>query len=91
MNVCLCMQCMWRLEEGVMFPDTGVTSGCDLPCGYWEPSMVFLQEQKMPITTEQSPVPVVSSLLLLLIDHVYFCFLLSLHELKYFIASKIST
>ena len=27
---------MWRPQEGVRCPGTGVTDGCELPCGCWE-------------------------------------------------------
>lgn len=37
----LCMQCLWRPEESSGFPWTGVTDGCELPCGYWESNLVL--------------------------------------------------
>jgi hypothetical protein len=39
-------------KEGVRFPWTGVTDGCELPCGCWESNPGPLQEQPMLLTTE---------------------------------------
>jgi hypothetical protein len=30
---CTYMHCLWRLEENPVSPGTGVTDGCELPCG----------------------------------------------------------
>lgn len=36
MSLCasVCMQYSWRPEEGIQSPETGVTDGCELPCGF---------------------------------------------------------
>lgn len=36
-------------------PGTGITDGCKLPCGYWDPSLGSLQGQKVLTTAEPSP------------------------------------
>lgn len=32
----ICMECLWRTEEGVKSPETGAAGSCELPCEYWE-------------------------------------------------------
>ena len=49
---CLCTVCIWRPEEGVRAPRTGITDGCELPYGCREWS---LEEQPVPLTAETSP------------------------------------
>ena len=46
LNVCLC--------EGVIFPGTGVTDGCELPCGCWELKVGSLEEYPMLLMAESS-------------------------------------
>ena len=46
----VCAWCVCRLEEDIGSPRTGVTLGCELPCGYWE-SNLGLEEQVL-LTTE---------------------------------------
>lgn len=36
---------------------TGVTGGCDLLCGFWEPYLGSLRKQQVFVTTEQSLKP----------------------------------
>ena len=49
MNACL--QCLWRLEETTVSPGTGVSGGCELPYGCWEPNSDPLLEQQLLLTT----------------------------------------
>lgn len=54
----LCAWCMWRPEEGIGAPGTGVTgAACKPPCGCWELSPGFLQEQQVLLTTKPAPQP----------------------------------
>ena len=51
------------LCEGVRSPATGVTDGCELPCGCWLSTPGCLEEQPVLLTTEpclQSPSPVLN-------------------------------
>ena len=41
---------LWRPEEGVLFPGTGVLDGCELPYGPWELSPGPLEEQPVLLT-----------------------------------------
>jgi hypothetical protein len=41
-----CVQCLWRPEEGVRSPRTGVAGGCEPPCGCWESNRDPLWEQQ---------------------------------------------
>lgn len=48
LHVCVCSTCMpgawlWP-EEGVRFPETGVTDGCKQPCGCWELNLGPMEE-----------------------------------------------
>jgi hypothetical protein len=52
--VTMCMQYPWKPEEGVRFPRSGFTDGCELPFGYWEPHPSPLQEQPMLSTVQPS-------------------------------------
>ena len=42
----------WRPEEGTPSFGTGITNGCELPCGCWELNLVPLKEQPVLLTTE---------------------------------------
>ena len=64
-----CFACMYvctvwvqRSEEEVGSSGTGVTDGCELPCGCWEPNSGPLEEQAVPLSAEAFP-SVQSSLL----------------------------
>jgi hypothetical protein len=46
------VQCLWGLEEGVGSHGTGVTGGCEPPCGCWELDLGPLQEQFGLLTAE---------------------------------------
>lgn len=35
---------LWRSEEGVRSPETGVTGGCEPPSGCWESNLGSLEE-----------------------------------------------
>lgn len=37
---------LWRPEEDVGTPRTGVLDGCKLPCGYWEWNLSPLKSSK---------------------------------------------
>ena len=53
----VCQMHAWyprRPEEGVREPGTGLTGGCDLPCGCWELNMGPLEEQSVFLTNEPS-------------------------------------
>lgn len=45
---------LWRSEEDTGFFRTGVTEGCKLPRGLWEPNLGTLQEQQVTLITEPS-------------------------------------
>lgn len=49
--------CLWKSEEGIGSPATGVTDGCDPPSGFWEPTLSPLHEQQVLLTTKLFPVP----------------------------------
>ena len=53
-----CFACIgthvWRSEEGIRSPETGVTGGCEPPCRCWEPNSGPLQEQQMLLTAKPS-------------------------------------
>ena len=38
------------VKEGARLPGTGVTYGCELPCGHWELNWSPLQEQEVRLT-----------------------------------------
>ena len=57
LHVCMCttcMQCLWRPEEGSRFPGTGITSGCEPPCGCGNWTQVLWKEQQVLLTNEPS-------------------------------------
>lgn len=41
--------CLWRPEEGIWPPETGVIQSCKFPCGWQEPKW---QEKQVPLTVE---------------------------------------
>ena len=43
---------VFYLCEVVRFPGTGVTDGCELPCGSWELNQGPLKEQPVLLTTK---------------------------------------
>ena len=43
-----------KMTPEIGFPVTGVTDGCELPCGCWEPNPSPLQEQEGILTTGPS-------------------------------------
>ena len=46
--------CMQRPEEGIRSLGTGVTDGCELPCGCWEWNPGPLQEQQLYLIPKPS-------------------------------------
>lgn len=50
----MCNTCLVP-DEGMGSPGTGITGGCELQCGYWEPNLGHLQEQHVDFVTESSP------------------------------------
>lgn len=53
-STCMCVHSvqLWysqRPEKGVRVPGIEVIGDGDLPCGFWEPSPVPLQEQQVPL------------------------------------------
>jgi hypothetical protein len=42
-------------EEGLIYPETGVTDGCKLRRGWWELNPGLLQELQALLTAESSP------------------------------------
>lgn len=52
------MQCLQRTEDGLGFPGSGVTYGCDPPCQCWKLNIPGpLQEQQMCQTSAISADP----------------------------------
>ena len=49
---CVQVWCPQRPEEGTRSPGTGVTDGCDLPYGCWEPISGPLKEQPVLLIAE---------------------------------------
>ena len=49
--------CLQRPENGVGIHGTGITDGCELPCGRWELNPGPLEEQAVLLTTELSLQP----------------------------------
>ena len=49
-----CVWCKQRPEEGVGYPETGVTEGWEPSCGCWELNLGPLQEQPELLTAEPS-------------------------------------
>lgn len=49
-----CMHYLWRLEEGIRFPGTGVIESWQPPCGYWVLNLNSLEEQPGLLTAKQS-------------------------------------
>jgi hypothetical protein len=49
----LYVQCPWKPEEGITSSGTGVTDGCEMLCGYWEPNLGLLGN-RVPLTPEPS-------------------------------------
>ena len=47
-------QCLERSEEGVRAHETGVTDGCEPPCGYWELNRGPLKDHYVFLTSEPS-------------------------------------
>ena len=48
----LCARCSWRPEEGVRSPRSGVTNGCEAPCGCRELNSCLLEGQPELLTAE---------------------------------------
>jgi hypothetical protein len=48
------MHCPKRPEEGVRSPGTGVTDGCEPPCGCWEFNSGRMEEQPVFLTVDPS-------------------------------------
>lgn len=48
------MHYLWRLEEGIRFPGTGVIESWQPPCGYWVLNLNSLEEQPGLLTAKQS-------------------------------------
>lgn len=46
-------RCPWSAEEGVRYPETGVTHWCELLCGGWHLNLDPLEEPVI-LTTESS-------------------------------------
>lgn len=46
--------CLWKSEEGIGSPETGVTDGWEAPCGCWEMNTGTLKEQQVLLTVEPS-------------------------------------
>ena len=51
------MQYLWRPEEGIISEDTGVTEGCELPCGCSELNLGPLEEQPVLLTDKPTFYP----------------------------------
>ena len=45
-------QYLQRSEEGIRFPGTGVTDGCEPLCGCRESNLGSLEEQPVPLIVE---------------------------------------
>lgn len=58
---CLCNTCtqyLWRPEEGISSPGTGIKDGCQRPLGCWEENPCHLEGQPVLLTSEPSlPLP----------------------------------
>lgn len=44
--------CPWRSEDGIESSGTGLTDGCDPPCGCWELNTDPLEEKPVLLTPE---------------------------------------
>jgi hypothetical protein len=58
--ICLCTTCAlspWGPEEDMRPPGTGVTDGCELPCGCWKLNPGPLEEQPVLLTAKPSLQP----------------------------------
>lgn len=53
----ICMQCLWRPEEGIGLPGSEVTNSREPPCGFWGSKPGPLQEPPMLLTPELSISP----------------------------------
>lgn len=42
--------CPWRPEEATWYSGTGVTGGCESPCGFWELDPGPLKEQSLSVS-----------------------------------------
>jgi len=49
--------CMQRLQSDTELPGTGVTDGCEPPCGFWELNPSPLQEQQVLLISKPSLQP----------------------------------
>lgn len=49
-----CFACVYRPEEGVEFLGTGVTDGCEPPCGSWELNLRPLEDEPVLLTARPS-------------------------------------
>jgi hypothetical protein len=58
----MCSWCPWIREKSIRCLGTGITDGCELPCGCLELNLDALQEQPVLPTTEPSPQPNVLSI-----------------------------
>ena len=55
LHACFCttgLKFQKRLEEGIRSPGSGVTDGCEPPCGYGELNPGPLEEQPVLLTTD---------------------------------------
>lgn len=61
-SVCVCW--LWKSEKGVGSPGTGVTNGCEQPCGCWKLSPGSLEKQTVLLTTGHLSSPVATFLMM---------------------------
>ena len=47
--------CLWRSEDGIRSPGSGVADSCEPPCGGWDLNPGPLEEQPVILTTEPPP------------------------------------
>lgn len=57
MHTCVLAWCLWRPEEGIRSPKTGVIQSCKFPRGWQEPKSGPLQEKQVPLTAKPSLQP----------------------------------
>jgi hypothetical protein len=52
-GICVCL-CVCNVNACFRSPGTGVTDGCELPCGFWEPNSGLLHEQERFLIVQPS-------------------------------------
>jgi hypothetical protein len=57
LHVCLCTMYLYRPEENIGPPESGVTDSCEPPCGCWESNLDPLEKTAKALLNHLSSSP----------------------------------